>query len=250
MQDPVLHYVLRLADTALINGQRLGEWCGYAPSLEEDLALANIGLDFLGRARILYQLACSLDSESRDEDYYAMCRAEREYQNLLIVEQPNKDFADTIIRQYLLAEFECLFFTALSTSTHKELAGLAQKTVKECRYHQRHAAEWVKKLGDGTDESNRRIRHALAEAWRFTDEFFDADDLDRSMATDGVGIDLGVLAAPWREAVEALLAEATLDIPDGVAQVSGSRRGVHTEHMGYLLADLQYMQRAYPNLNW
>lgn len=248
--DDRLAYVLRLGDTALVNGQRLAEWCGHAPSPEEDLALANIGLDFIGRARLLYQYAGRLEDAGRGEDVFAMLRTESEYRNFLIVELPNRDFGFTMARQYLLDEFECLFFERLLEANDDDLVGCAEKSIKEVRYHLRHSAEWMRMLGDGTEESHERIATALVDAWRYTDDLFDADALDASAVEAGYGVDVATLQEPWLARVTETLAEATLSVPEGVPQVTGGRAGRHTEHMGYLLADLQIMQRTYPNLSW
>jgi len=251
VEDPErLAYVLRLADTALVNGQRLAEWCGHAPSPEEDLALANIGLDFIGRARLMYQYAGRLEGAGRGEDDFAMLRTEAEYRNFLIVELPNRDFGFTIARQYLVDEFECLFFERLLDSNDDDLVGAAEKSIKEARYHLRHSAEWMRMLGDGTDESHARIAAALVDAWRYTDDLFAADHLDAVAVEAGYGVDVAALKPAWEQRVAATLADATLTVPEDVPQITGGRAGLHTEHMGYLLAELQIMQRTYPNLSW
>lgn len=250
METPLFDAVLRLADDALILGHRLSEWCGHAPLLEEDLALANIALDLVGEARSLYTLAGEIEGKGRDEDALAYRREERGYRNLLIAELPNGDFARTIVRQLLVSAVMAPYWTRAAASTDPRVAAIAAKAEKEVAYHLRHASEWVVRLGDGTEESRRRTEAALAELWPWTGELFETDAGERALAEAGVLPDRGALKAEWLATVDAVLDEATLARPaDGYMQ-SGGRRGVHTEHMGYLLAELQYLQRAYPNATW
>ncbi len=248
--DDLVEYLLRLGDTALINGQRLSEWCGHAAFLEQDISFANTALDFIGRARVLLGRAAALSGGDATEDTLAFLREERHYRNLLLVEQPNRDFGDTVIRQYLLDEFECLHFEALTASADSELAAIAAKTLKECHYHRRQSAGWVVRLGDGTEESHQRAQQALDINWCYTDEMFASDELEQRLADAGVGTDVAALRAPWHAAVEATLDTATLAVPDDDNQVDGGRYGRHTEHMGFLLAEMQHMQRMYPGQEW
>lgn len=249
-QDALFQYVVRLGDDALILSHRLSEWCSRAPELEEDLALANIALDLLGQARALYSYAAEIEGKGRSEDDIAFLREEREYRNLLLLEQPNEDFAYAMARQFLFDGMSLPFFEALSASKDETLAGIAQKAVKEVRYHLRHASEWVVRLGDGTDESQQRMQTALDDLWIYTGELFAMDDLDRRMVEAGIGVDLTELKAGWDATVDEVLAEATLNRPaDGWMQ-SGGRMGRHSENMGYILAELQYMQRTYPGMTW
>lgn len=249
-RDALVQYLIRLGDDALILSHRLAEWCAKAPELEEDLALTNIALDLIGQTRSLYTHAGELEGKGRSEDDIAFLREERDYRNLLLVEQPNEDFAHAMARQFLFDAMSLPFFEALVESKDEVLAGIAQKAVKEVRYHLRHAAEWVIRLGDGTEESHGRMQTAIDELWPYTGELFVMDEIDRRMVDLGIGVDLTSLRASWSRTVEDVLAEATLERPaDGWMQ-SGGRSGRHSEYMGYILAELQYMQRAYPNMTW
>ncbi len=243
-------YLLRLADDHLILGQRLGEWTGKAPTLEEDLALANIALDLIGQARALYTYAAEVEGKGRGEDQLAFLRYEREYRNVLIAEQPNGDFACTIVRQFFVAAFMKPFWEALQGSTDATLAAIAAKAFKEVSYHLRHTAEWVIRLGDGTDESHRRMVDALDDMAIYTGELFEMDAVATAMADQGVGVDAAALADEWHSTVDTVLAEATLQMPQVAHMQSGGRKGVHTEHLGHILSDLQYMQRTYPGMTW
>ena len=241
-------YAVRLGDDALITAQRLCEWSSRAPTLEEDLALANVGLDYLGRARMLYSYAGELLGKT--EDQLAYLRDAREFENAMIAELPCGDFAFTMVRQYLLDEFESRFFTALTNSTDARLAAIAQKTVKEVRYHLRRSWEWMKRLGLGTAESNDRSQQALDELWGYVDELFEMDALEKALMTSGVAVDKATLRADWDAVVKATLLAVGLSAPSHDWQVRGGRSGVHTEHLGHLLTELQFLQRAYPGLAW
>lgn len=243
-------YILRLADDQLILGQRLGEWCGHAPTLEEDLALANIGLDHIGQARALYTYAGEIEGRGRDEDQLAFLRYERDYVNALLLEQPNGDFAHTIARQLFYSAFMMAFWRALSRSADATLAGIAGKAVKEVDYHFRHSAEWTIRLGDGTEESHRRMAEALEALWPYSGELFEMDEIAEAMAEAGIGADAAALKDDWDSTVAEVLAEATLAVPQIKVMQSGGRAGRHTEHLGHILTELQYMQRAYPGLSW
>ena len=253
---PEVRWVLRLADTCLIHAQRLSEWCGHAPVLEEDIALTNL---LLGQARALLSHAGTLDGQELDEDQLAFLRDERDYLNLTLVEQPLRrssahspggDFADVQVRNLLLAVWLKLHWQALATSSDAELAAIAGKAVKEARYHVEHASQWVVRLGDGTDESARRARAALERAWPFTGEMFVDDELDAHAAATGLGPQRSVLREPWEAAVSAVLAEATLAVPASSKFLSTGSRGVHSEHMGFILAEMQHLQRAFPGGVW
>jgi ring-1,2-phenylacetyl-CoA epoxidase subunit PaaC len=247
---PLFEYALRLADDALLLGHRLSEWCGRAPTLEEDMALANIGLDLIGQARSLYAYAGEVEGAGRGEDRLAYLREEREYRNLLLVEQPNGDFAQTIVRQLLYAAFMVPFWERLQGSKDETLAAVAAKSVKEARYHLRHAAEWVIRLGDGTDESRDRTVAALDELWPWTGELFEQDAAERALVEAGVAVDRAALKPAWDATVDRVLAEATLARPQDGWMQTGGRRGVHTEHLGYILAELQHLQRSHPGAVW
>ncbi len=250
MKDQLVAYVLRLADDAAILGQRLGEWCGHAPTLEEDIGLANVALDHIGQARALYSYAGEVEGKGRDEDQLCFLRKEREFSNCLLVEQPNGDFAETILRQFLFSAFMLPFWTKLKASKDETLAAIAAKAEKEAAYHLRHSAEWVIRLGDGTGESRERMVDAIDLLWPFTGELFEADDTVTALVNVGIAVDPASIRDEWNETVDKVFAEATLDRPaDGWFQ-SGGRNGVHTEHFGHLLSEMQYMQRAYPGLKW
>lgn len=256
---PSVQYILRLGDTALILGQRLGEWCGHAPVLEEDIALTNIALDLIGQARALLTRAGQLEGQGHDEDQLAFLRDERDYRNATIVELPNAgdarssqpgDFAFTVLRNAMLATWFRLLWERLQDSSDPELAAIAGKAVKEARYHQQHSADWVVRLGDGTEESARRMRAALPTLWRYAAELFESDAVDAAAAANGLGPRWDALREPWLAEMRALLDEARLAMPSDSAFRSTGKTGVHTEHMGYLLADMQFLQRAYPGGAW
>jgi ring-1,2-phenylacetyl-CoA epoxidase subunit PaaC len=254
-QAPSVQYVLRLADTALIHGQRLSEWCGHAPVLEEDIALANIALDLIGQARALLTHAGQLEGQGHDEDQLAFLREERDYRNATIVELPNGparpgDFAFTVLRNAMMASWFRLMWERLRDSTDPELAAIAGKAVKEARYHQQHSSDWVVRLGDGTDESARRLRAALDTLWRYSAELFDSDAVDAAAAANGLGPRWDSLREPWLAEMRELFDEARLAPPADSVFRSTGKTGVHTEHMGYILADMQYLQRAYPGGAW
>ncbi len=243
-------YVLRLGDTSLILGHRLSEWSGRAPTLEEDIALSNVALDLIGQARALFAHAAKLEGKGRSEDDLAFLRDPEEYLNLQIVERPNKDFAVTMARQLAYSVFAELQWGALKASKDAEIAGVAAKAEKECAYHVRHASEWVIRLGDGTQESHARMQAAIADVWTYTGEMFEVDDVDRAMIAAGIGVDTSALKAQWTATMDEVLKEATLQKPaDGWMSVGG-RRGLHTEHLGHLLAQMQVLQRAHPGAAW
>ena len=241
-------YLLRIADTCLVLGQRLGEWCGHAPVLEEDIALANMALDLLGQARALLTLAGN--DGGFDEDQLAFLRDERDYLNITLVELPRGDFAFTVLRNVAVATWLKLLWGRLAPSSDAELAAIAGKAVKEARYHQQHAADWLVRLGDGTAESRRRCDAALAGVWRYTAELFNADAVDAAAAACGLGPSWAELAGPWRAELAQILADATLAVPADSAFRSTGKLGGHTEHMGPLLAVMQQLQRAYPGGVW
>ena len=245
-----LRYVLRLADTSLVLGQRLGEWIGHAPTLEEDLGLANLGLDLIGQARLLLSYAAELEGRGRDEDQLAFLRDAPQFLNLSLAEQPNGDFAATIVRQWLIDTWQLVIYEALRGSSDARLAAIADKALKETRYHHRFSAGWLLRLGDGTAESAARTQRALDELWRFTAELFAADETDELMRTAGVAPALAELAPRWSALIDADLAAAHLRRPPGTTYAWHGKRGVHTEHLGHLLAEMQHLPRAYPGARW
>jgi ring-1,2-phenylacetyl-CoA epoxidase subunit PaaC len=243
-------YVLRLADNPLILGQRLSEWCGHAPVLEEDLALANVALDLIGQARLLLAHASALDDKGRDEDRLAFLRLEFEYCNFTLAELPNDDFAATVVRNLLFSAYQVHLWEALRRSSDSELAAIAGKSIKETRYHVRHAADWTVRLGDGTEESHARVQAALDGLWPYTSELFAPDAVEDAAAADGYGVSGASLQPRWEATVRPVLEEATLRAPERTPFRSRGKHGVHSEHMGHLLTEMQYMQRAYPGLQW
>ncbi|HYV96367.1 MAG TPA: 1,2-phenylacetyl-CoA epoxidase subunit PaaC [Gemmatimonadaceae bacterium] len=243
-------YLLRLGDDRLVLGHRLSEWCGHGPVLEEDIALANIALDLIGHANLLLKRAGEVEGEGRDQDALAFLRDSIDYRNALIVELPKGDYALTIVRQFLFSIYALHQWRALASSKDADLAGIAVKAEKETRYHVRHSGEWLVRFGDGTEESHARAQHALDELWRFTGELFMADDAERALAAEGLAVDCSTLRAAWESDVKSVLGRATLTVPGEVYQQSGGRSGRHTEHLGYLLAEMQSVPRAYPGAKW
>jgi ring-1,2-phenylacetyl-CoA epoxidase subunit PaaC len=249
-QTPRFTYALRLADDALVLGHRLSEWCGHAPVLEEDLALGNLALDLIGQARALYAYAGELEGKGRDEDALAYRRDAGAYRNILLVEQPNGDFAVTMLRQLLYAAFAHPYFEALTRSKDATLAAVAAKSVKELAYHVRHAGEWTIRLGDGTEESHRRAQEALDELWPYTGEMFEIDDVEQDLIGEGIAVDRAGIRPRWQRTLVPILAEANLRMPQSAWMQSGGRAGRHSEHLGHILAELQFLQRAYPDARW
>jgi ring-1,2-phenylacetyl-CoA epoxidase subunit PaaC len=248
--EALFRYLLRLGDDSLILGQRLAEWCGHGPILEEDIALTNIALDLIGQATSILNYAGEVEGAGRDGDKLAFLRFENQYSNLLLVEQPNGDFADTILRQFLFDAYRKPLFERLIQSKDAQLAAIADKSLKETKYHLRHTSEWVIRLGDGTEESHKRVHKALNNLWRYSDEIFYSDDVDKELTESGVLPELSDLRSIWEQTVKSIFAEATISIPTNIWKFEGGRKGHHSEHMGFILSDLQYIQRAYPNLEW
>jgi len=249
-ETPLVLYALRRADDALILGHRLSEWCGHAPALEEDMALANIALDLLGQARTLYSYAAEVEGKGNDEDKFAYLRDVRQYRNLLLAEQPNSDFAHTLVRQFFYSAFADLYWRAMMQSRNPTLAAIAAKSEKESAYHLRHSSEWVIRLGDGTEESHRRTQAAIDDLWAFTGEMFEVDEAERGLIDAGIAVDPATLKPHWLKTVAGIAAEATLALPKSDWMQQGGRHGRHSEHLGHLLSELQYMQRTFPGLTW
>ena len=243
-------YVLRLGDLSLILGQRLGEWVGHCPALEEDLGLANVALDLIGQARLLLAYAGEIEGRGRDEDEIAFLREQGEYLNPTLAEQPNGDFGQTIVRQVLIDAFQLELYERLTASRDPCLAAIAAKAVKETRYHWRYSGGWLVRLGDGTAQSRARVQTALERLWPYTVELFTEDPVDKAMAERGIAPQLAELQAAWSVRIAALLAEATLARPADRPHAWFGKRGQHSEHLGYMLADMQYLQRAYPGARW
>src|SRR5262245_10948606 len=245
-----MRYVLRLGDTSLVLGQRLGEWVGHAPALEEDLGLANVSLDLLGQARLLFAHAGALEGRGRGEDEFAYLREESEYFNLTLVEQPNGDFGDTIVRQFLFDAWQAGLYEALSSSRDATLAAIAAKGAREAAYHLRYSAGWLERLGDGTTESHERVGRSLAKLWPFTRELFVDDDIDRAASSEGLCVLASSLEPAWSARVDRTLARATLARPAPATFGWFGKQGRHSEHLGYLLAEMQSLHRAHPGATW
>jgi ring-1,2-phenylacetyl-CoA epoxidase subunit PaaC len=245
-ETPLVLYTLRRADDALVLGHRLSEWCGHAPSLEEDMALANIGLDLLGQARSLYTYAAEVEAAGHDEDGFAYLRDAPQYRNLLLLEQPNGDFGHTIVRQFFYSAFADPYWRLMMGSADATLAAIGAKSEKESAYHLRHSSEWMIRLGDGTEESHRRTQAAVDALWPFTGEMFEPEDAMLA----GVAADTVSLLPIWRATVADILAQATLTVPRGTWMHRGGRTGRHTEHLGPMLSVMQHLQRTHPGAHW
>lgn len=248
--NALFEYLIRLGDDSLILGHRLSELCGHGPILEEDIAMTNISLDLIGQATNILQYAGEVEGEGRNEDDLAFLRYARDYKNLLLVEQPNGDFGMTIMRQFLFDAYRKLLFDRLINSNNEQIAAIATKALKETKYHLRHSAEWVIRLGDGTEESHNRIQESLNTLWRYTPELFYQDEVEAELKNNGVLPGLDEIQSEWESYVKQIFDEATLSIPENNWKMEGGRKGLHSEHLGYILAELQYMQRAYPGMEW
>ena len=246
----LFQYVLVLADDSLILAQRLSEWAYKAPFLEEDIALSNISLDLFGRATLFFEYAASIKNDDTDADDLAFKRHEREYVNHLLCEQPNGHFGDTIIRQFLFDSFYCLFLKELSKSSDKQLVAIASKSIKEVTYHLRHSSKWVIRLGDGTSESNKKIQESINRLWMYSGEFFMMDEVDREMEKERIGVNREALKSIWLKNIKKVFNEAKVEIPAEINMISGGKQGLHTEHLGHLLSEMQYLQRSFPDAKW
>ncbi len=243
-------FLLHLADNPLILGQRLGEWCGHGPVLEQDIALTNTALDLIGQARLLYQYIAGFEEINLNEDSLAMLRYEHEYYNLLLLEQPNKDFGHTITRQFFYDAFNLIQYEALSHHADETLKAIAIKSLKEIKYHYRYSSEWMIRLGDGTPESHAIMQQAVNTLWRYTGEMFQLTTYETELIQSGDGVDIAGMETPWRDKVNDIFSRAGLSIPSVEIMLTGGKEGRHTEHMGYILSELQYMQRTYPQMTW
>lgn len=251
LQTALFHYLLRLGDDRLILGQRLSEWSGHAPILEEDIALSNITLDMIGQASALLGYAGEVEGAGRTDDDLAYRRSEMEYTNSLITEQPNGDFAVTIIRQFLFDTYAYFLFSELKNSSDEKLAGIAGKSIKEITYHRRHSSQWVLRLGDGTEESHNRAQTALNNLWIYTGDIFATIDGDSILAEAGIMPEISKIKDLWFESITTVITKATLEMPPADTYMqTGSRQGRHTEHLGYLLAEMQYLTNRFPDAKW
>ena len=266
----LINYILHIADSNLILTQRNAAWCGHGPILEQDIAITNITLDLIGQSRNLYQYAAILINEKNNklsetptpsflenpeddgatEDSLAYLRKEREYKNLLLVEQENGDWAQTIVRQFFYSIYQYLLYEKMQSSSDEQLAGIAAKSLKEVTYHVKWSSEWVIRLGDGTAESKQKMQHAIKELWPYTGEMFIPADYEAAMIKAGIAPDVSLLQAQWMEKISAVFTEATLEIPENIFMHTGGKNGVHSEKLGYILSDLQYLQRTYPGAAW
>ncbi|MEE1655415.1 1,2-phenylacetyl-CoA epoxidase subunit PaaC [Microvirga sp. CF3062] len=249
-QEALFEYLLRLGDNALILGHRLSEWCGHSPALEEDLALSNVALDLIGQTQLWLNLAGEVEGKGRDADKLAYLRDARDFRNVLLVEQPNGDFAATMARQFFFDAWHYLLLRELTGSKDARIAEIAAKALKEVTYHLERSRDWILRLGDGTEESHRRMQTAIDDLWMYTGEMFESDEVDQAIALAGLGPDLATLHEPWLGLIRATVEDATLTLPQPGWAQRGGKRGLHSEHLGYILADLQFLQRAYPNATW
>lgn len=250
MKEALFQYLLRLGDDSLILGHRLSEWCGHGPILEEDIALTNISLDLIGQATTILAYAGKVEDKGRDEDDLAFLRFDKDYRNALLVEQPNGHFGDTILRQFFFDAYRLPLFELLEKSTDAQISAIAAKSLKETKYHLKHSAEWVIRLGDGTEESNDKMINSMESLWRYTEELFYQDWVEEKLIEEGIIPDLSGIRERWLKTVNEVLAEANLERPSNNWKFEGGRKGLHSEHLGYILAEMQYMQRAYPGMEW
>jgi ring-1,2-phenylacetyl-CoA epoxidase subunit PaaC len=250
LRQLLLDFTLQLADTSFILGHRLSEWCGHGPILEQDLAMSNIALDLIGETRSLYQYAAELEGKNRSEDDLAYLRDAVEYKNPLLVELPNGDFGDTVMRQFIFDTYHYFFLQQLQSCPDQCLAAIAAKSFKEVSYHIKWSAEWVIRLGDGTEESKCRIEKAVDQLWAYSGELFMMSDTEKTLFKLGYIPDYNQIKARWEEHITKVFAEASLTVPQGVWMQKGGKQGRHTEHLGYILTELQYLQRTYPGLEW
>lgn len=250
-QEALFEYTLRLGDNGLVLGHRLSEWCGHGPVLEEDIAITNVALDLLGQARFFLTYAGEIEDKGRTEDDLAYLRQEAEYRNALLVEQPNGHFGDTIARQFYYDAFTYFLYSEMVNSTDEKLAAIAAKSLKESTYHLRHSADWIIRLGDGTAESHEKIVTSIHELWAFTGELFAADEVDNTLVATGIAVDLDKIKPLWLDKVKAVLTEATIPHPDMDEWMQrGGKQGRHTEHLGFILAEMQHLPRTYPGASW
>jgi len=248
--EAIFNYCLRLGDTSLILGQRISEWTGHGPFLEEDLALTNIALDLVGQAQAFLEYAGKIEGKERTADQLSFHRSERQYFNALLVEQTNGDYAKTMVRQFFVDAFQFHLYTELVKSSDNTIAGISSKAIKEATYHLRHSASWMERFGEGTEESQMRTQNSINELWRYTGDLFDTDELDEIIVKEKIGPDLTTIKSAWLKTVEEVFAKSSLKIPEGIFMQTGSKKGKHTEHLGFLLAEMQYLPRSFPDAKW
>ncbi len=246
----LFNYLLQLGDNSLILGHRLSEWCGHGPILEVDMALTNIALDLLGQTRNYFQYAAEIEEAGRTEDDLAMLRDVREFKNVLLVEQPNEDFAYTMARQFFFDAFHFLFLDQLKDSKDEQLAAIATKSLKEVKYHLRFSSDWIKRLGDGTEESHQKMQNAVDDIWMYVGELCEKNEIDEDMVSLNIGVDLDLIRPLFFDKIKEVLTVATIKIPESTWNQTGGKKGNHTEHLGFILSELQWMQRTYPNMEW
>lgn len=251
IENNLFYYTLHLADTSLIMGHRLSEWTGLGPMLEQDIAISNIALDLIGQSRNFYQYAASMQDNSVTEDSLAYLRDAGEFKNLLITELPNGDWANTILKLFFVSSWQLYVYQALEKSSDKQLAAIAEKSLKEVTYHNRWSSEWVIRLGDGTEESHKRMNNALEILWPYSGEMFEPVKYESALFQDKVGVDVSLLKNNWFQRIKSVFEEATLVYPtENIWMHTGGKTGIHTEHLGYILAEMQFLQRAYPGCEW
>lgn len=251
-QEALFEYALRLGDTSLIFGHRLSEWCGHGPLLEEDIALTNMALDLIGQSRMMLSYAAVLEGKGNDENFLAYHRDARQFRNVLLAEQPKGDFAMTTACRFLIGAYMVNLYQELSNSKDETIKAFAEKSLKEVLYHLRHSTDWMLRLGDGTDESNKRLQEAINDLWPFTDDLFDADEVDAQLLAEGIAADISKVKTKWEQTVDMVLNQAKISKPQPISGFlrKGSRKGNHTEYLGHLLADMQFIPRAYPDAKW
>ncbi len=250
MTNSLINYTLHLADNALIIGHKNSEWTGHGPALEQDIALTNIALDLIGQARYFYQYAAELIGNNTTEDSLAYLRDVPDFKNILLVEQTNGDWAKTILRQFFFSTYQYFFYQKLQRNNDERLAAIAEKSLKEVTYHLRWSSEWVIRLGDGTQESKERMNNAIDTLWAFSGEMFEAAEYEKDLLAENISVDVSLIKNDWMQKVKSVFEEATLHIPGNIWMQSGGKNGMHSEHLGYILAEMQFLQRAYPDSNW
>ena len=249
-QDALFNYCLRLGDNSLILSQRLSAWTGHGPFLEEDLALTNITLDILGQANAILEYAGKIEGKGRTQDDLAFLRHEREFFNTLLVEQENGDYAKTIARQCIIDTFDFYFYQELCKSKDETLSGIAQKSIKEITYHLRHSSGWMERLGNGTEESHERLQNAINDIWRFSGEFFEMNEVDEILIKEGIAVDLNLIKPKWEKTMDEILHKSLIKKPEVTFMQTGGRKAMHTEYLGHILAEMQYLPRMFPGAKW